>query len=337
MAPSLYVVRGGVAHTDPTYACVSHNTAPSRFVMIETNDEGNVSKRTIVPSDDIESVENSMNTFRGEVFVDDRTSDDLVPKPHCHRAAPADLDMFRSSKSDEELDKLSKLSKMTRSLVDTPGMSEAIFRGEAKDNDCKAYFKVHKGNGFTEYRGGMQSSEHLCSDLTRIVPKTAEWEQRLERVYRGFDRVEAAIEGGERSVPRLNALFRGCLDLDKDAVTESVLFHTGYESKEVYRKTNELNDYAFVTLGVPVTAVSNGVYRGSDRDTALVYRKTIQVHPVAPPSPTTPPPSSPRPSIPEAPPEPASPKQDTPTAEMAFRGQFVHDYDLLNRILQGEA
>jgi|TARA_E500000178_G_C17027215_1_gene758661 hypothetical protein len=234
--------------------------------MIEVDtDNGVVTGRKLVNS--ANDVEAEASTYRG-VFMDTRDDSALVKKPIVNHAQHADLDMIRRAKSDAELDVLGTLSTHTRELLENV-TDERTFRGAAHEMGNRAYFRRHIGKGFTEYRGGMKDEMGRCSDLTRIVPHTTAWKERMERVNHGLDQVTQAAVAGV-AVSTLDSIFRGCLDSTKDGVVSSCVHSTGYESIENLSDFSSLAPYDFVTIGV---GVSDG------HDTALVYRGTKQILP----------------------------------------------------------
>ena len=124
--------------------------------------------------------------------MDSRDDKSLLRMPNVPGAETADLDMLIRARSDEELDALNRLSKDTRRLLDNPSVNSSTFRGEAKNMGNLSYFKVHKGTGFVEYRGGMQDRMGRCSDLTRVEPTNDDWKFRGQRVEEGLRAVERA-------------------------------------------------------------------------------------------------------------------------------------------------
>ena len=293
----LYVVRGARDSLDPTYACASHNNQTGRYAMIEVDtNSGMVTGRKL--ANNVNTVEREAATYRG-VYMDDRTDDSLVGMPSVTHAQRADLDMIRRAKSDLELQVLDELSDDTRRLLDRSD-DERTFRGAAHQMGHRAYFRKHDGNGFTEYRGGMKDAMGRCSDLTRIVPHTTAWRERMERVNNGLDQVAQAAVAGS-SIEQLDAVFRGCLDPKKDAVASSCVHSTGYESIEKFKNFSSLAPYDFVTIGV---AVSDG------QDTALVYRGTKQIRPKQ---------SAPE-RISSVPPVSSTIRTPEPTIPITFRG-----------------
>lgn len=291
----LYVIRGSRDTLDPTYACASHNNAPGKYALLEVDTvKGAVTKRQLTSS--AAAVEQEAAKYRG-IFMDTRDDTKLLRQPAVSHSQPANLDLIRRAKSDEELRDLDVLSRKTRELLENK-VDENTFRGTANKMGNRSYFRAHHGKGFTEYRGGMKDAKGRCSDLTHVVPHNAAWEERLARVNRGLDRVTQAATAGV-AVEDLDQIFRGCIDTHKDGVASSCVHSTGYESRENLRDFSRLAPYDFITIGV---AVSDGV------DTALVYRGTKQVMPEttmpppptarSPPTPPSPPPKTDPPPIP---------------------------------------
>jgi hypothetical protein len=266
----LYVVRGARDSLDPTYACAAHNNQKGRYAMIEVDtDKGTVTGRTMTNS--VHEVEAEAASYRG-VYMDTRPNNSLVKLPVVKHAQSADLDLIRRAKSDVELDVLNDLSNSTRKLLEH-AKDEYTFRGSAHGMGNRAYFRKHVGKGFTEYRGGMKDSMGRCSDLTRIVPHTTAWRERMNRVHHGLDEVTRSAVAGA-PIEKLDAIFKGCLDSRKDIVASSCVHSTGYESVEKFKDFSVLKPYDFVTVGVAVT---------DGQDTALVYRGTKQIKPPSAP------------------------------------------------------
>lgn len=271
MSRSLIVVRGSYRGTDPAYACMGHDTKKNHYLMLEMED-GNVAKRTIVPSSDRKIVENAMNNgvYRG-VHVDKRADPALLSLRVPSHAMELDFSKYRRAKSDSELFALQTLSEKTHQLL-RKDVTNASFRGEATVTSNKYAHKVDKYRGFTQYRAGIQDSMGRCSDLTHVEPRTNEWKARMTRTYRGLDAVEAAIKEGV-SVRDLNNEFMKHMDSDFDKVYGNVVHHTGFEGHEDL-PIDELQVYDFVTVGAAI-----GDCKG---ETALVYRSGVGVYPEEP-------------------------------------------------------
>lgn len=296
---SLIVAKGARSSLDPTYACVSHDRYRGQYALLEV-ENGTVARRTV--TDNRAKVEDAMRTFKGTVYVDDRSDRSLMPLTVPDHAATMDLKTFRRAKSNEEADALQKLAKATHArLYGDKAPDEGTFRGPAAaptESYDRSAFTTTKAKGFTQYRGGFQTESGLCSDLTRVEPHTLEWEKRLDRVYKGLDAVRDVIAPGVR-VETLDKLFRSHLN-ETDVVYGSCVFDTGYEANEGVHDVVERYDHK--TVGVAV---------GDGTETALVYQGTVFVDsaPVVPAAS----PKRAAPPEPVAPPEPAAPpeRQDT--------------------------
>lgn len=303
---SLIVAKGARSRLDPTYACISHDTYRGQYALLEV-DNGSVTRRTV--TNNRAAVENTMRTFKGTVFVDNRSDRSLLPLTAPTHATPMDLKTFRRAKSEEEADALQKLSKATHAhLYGDKVPDEGTFRGAASATESydRSAFTVTKAKGFTQYRGGFQAESGLCSDLTRVEPHTLEWERRLDRVYEGLDAVRGAIAPGVR-VATLDKIFRCHLN-ETDVVYGRCVFDTGYEANEGVHDVVEPYDHK--TIGV---AVGDGV------ETALVYRGSIFVN-----APTAAPESNVRPATDYAATDavckfhPATPRCDTLESSLAY-------------------
>lgn len=279
---SVVIVRGSFRGLDPTYACVSHNGSPSNFGILHFTD-GLLTKREIIPRSEQKRVEayTVKNTFRGAVYVDDRTSKDLLPLktgPHCTRL---DISTFRRSKSDEEIDALTKLYRSTRRLLADSNPNEKAFRGASRQGseDLKAAFVRTDRKGFVQFRGGLKDSQGRLSDLTRVEPKTKEWEARLDRVYKGLDAVMANATVGT-PIKDLNDCLWKHLDPTKDVVYGDAVHHTGFESQEFSIPLTTIQQHDFLKAGVAVGDLSSGevavVFRGAFPVTKVVEEKTIK-------------------------------------------------------------
>lgn len=265
---SLIVVRGSYRGTDPNYACTAHDAQPGRYAVIEVED-GRVAKRTIVPSSERAVVEEKMRTFRGTVYADGRKDSSLLPLTAPASAREADFATYRRAKSDDEMKAVDEMAKWSRRALDDGATSTSTFRGAAQNAGyAKSAFTVVKTPGFVQYRGGVQDTMGRCSDLTRVVPRTQEWEERLTRVHRGLDDVEKHLFRGA-SVAELDRRFMSHMQAGTDVVYGSVVNHIGFEGHEEGVPLGTVEQYDSLRVGV---AVSDGTH------TALVYRgtRTIQ-------------------------------------------------------------
>lgn len=277
MSRSLVVVRGAYRGTDPTYACVAHNTNPSNYCLLDI-ENGRVVQRAVVPAANRRTVEEAMaksDTYRGGVYVDARADRGLLPLTTPAHAREADLASFRRAKSDEELEALESLHAAAVRLIDDSEKSgKGGFRGAAHTEGHKHAYHVTRKAGFTQYRGGLQDELGRCSEATRVVPKTEAWEARLARAERGFRAVESAIRPGAK-VRDLNQAFLEHMDPEKDAVYGSVVRHVGQTSHEEEIPLEGVEAYDFLGVGAAVGELDGA------REVALVYRNAKAVRPEA--------------------------------------------------------
>ena len=71
MANTLVVVCGDKHNVDPTYRCVSGNSEPGKFALLEVSDDGEVRRKMHLPRNAKNEVENLMNKYRS-VYVKDQ-------------------------------------------------------------------------------------------------------------------------------------------------------------------------------------------------------------------------------------------------------------------------
>lgn len=270
--PSLVVVRGARATTDPTFACMAHDTRPNHYLAL-TLDKGSVVDRQIFRAAERKAVEQLMADkahFRGGVYADTRTQSELLPLRVPKHAQEADLATFRRAKSDEEMASVRRLNELVYGRLHM-AESEAEFRGveggdddatDVSKEDLQAAYKRTETVGFVEYRGGFRDSKGIHVELTNVEPKTEEWKERLERVHRGLDAVEAELREGAR-VDDLTETFAKSLDLTKDRFYGKPVQHVGYEPLEQDIPLDTVQRYDCLRVGIPV---SDGEH------TALVFR-----------------------------------------------------------------
>lgn len=269
MTKSRIFIRGSVSNLDPTYACVAHDGNQGKYAMIELTN-GRVSDRQVFDQWDVEKMETYMkdDTFRGTIEVDTRKDDDLLPLNVPEGAIPADLDTFRRSKSDAELSVLSELTSATYNLLNQN--EEEIgytFRGISKDvGNLQVAHTTKEGDGFVEHRAGFRDSLGRVSDLTRIIPKTNDWEERLQRAYRGCDAVTRRLKPGV-SIGTLNDVFMRYMDPDEDVVYGNIVHHTGFEGYERL-PLEKVQENDFLTIGTVI---------GDGEETAILFRSSVPI------------------------------------------------------------
>lgn len=272
VSETLVVVRGNFRGLDPSYACLSHDGKGGNYGLLHFND-GRLTKREIIPHSKRSTVEDYTlrNNYRGSVYVDDRTSKNLLPLRTGKHCLPLDFGMFRRAKSDAEIDSLQALYGATRKLLQDGDVTDKTFRGAAAtyNDEIKTAFKRTECKGFVQYRGGLKDSLGRVTDLTRVEPKTQQWTERLDRVYKGLSMVEQNVKV-DVSLKSLNDMFMTYMDPTKDVVYGNVIHHTGYEGHEQDIPLKTTNEYDFVKLGVAVGDTKSG-------DIALVYRSAFPI------------------------------------------------------------
>ena len=189
-------------------------------------------RRTILPHNARSEVEKytKENNFKGTVFVDQRKDSNLLPLSVGNHCIKTDVNEYRRAKSDEEADALLNLSRRTLQVLQMAD-SEKSFRGAIKHKEngipsnLKPAFQRTETKGFIQYRAGLQDEYGRVSDHTRIVPKTPEWADRLDRAYRGLYEVASMAKPGV-SVAQLNNTFIKYMK-PTDTVYGNVVRHVG--------------------------------------------------------------------------------------------------------------
>lgn len=267
MVQTIDVIRGLRDGLDPTYACTAHDGKAGHYALLRFDDDGRLSSREIVPASERSRIEAFTNNgaFRGSVRVDMRADDRLLPLRWNAACERLDTALLRRAKSDVELDTLSDLADTTRNMLENGGDS---FRGVG--GGLKSAFVHRETPGFHEYRGGLKDGLGRMTDLTKVTPKTPEWEARLDRVNRGLDEVERMLRPGVTTA-ELDRAFSSHMDVSRDAVYGRVVQHTGFEGNESSVSLDALQEFDHLRLGVAV-----GTAWGND-EPALVYRSVHAV------------------------------------------------------------
>ena len=264
MVPSsLYIVRGpqsghGADTHDPVFSCMAHSTKSDRYLTLEISEDG--ISRQIVDGSAVTSI--SQN-FRGTVHLDVRNDAGLMPLPSVGKYVPIDdFSTFRRAKSDAEIADLDVMYAATRSRLNDDFV-ECIDTFRGNEASMESGFTKTEHNNFFQYRGGFRDRLGRSSDLTTVVPKTQEWEDRLDRVYQGLEAVDRhAGIGVDRST--LNNLFLSHMD-PQDSVYGNVTNAVGWSFGEGGMEFDTLNKYDYVMFGCAIA--------GPDDETpALVFR-----------------------------------------------------------------
>ena len=231
-ADTLVVVRGGKGTLDPNYACIAHDGCKNRYALLGYRG-GSLVSRDVYAAGRRKELEDRLQTAdRGGVAVhaDRRTDRGLLALRTPRAAVDVDLTRFRRAKSTFEIEEPSSTVRTDlRSSPHAQGRDGGRLRGAARQEDLDAVLRDENAH-FVQYRAGFRDGRGRVSDLTRVEPKTPEWRDRLERVYRGLHSVRGAVVAGAR-VDDLNAMLRQQLR-PQDVLLSDVVTHTGFESEE---------------------------------------------------------------------------------------------------------
>jgi hypothetical protein len=223
-----------------------------------------VTKRTLTSSRDEVQSRMQSGEYRG-VIADARRAPDLlpmwIPESAEHRV---DFSKYTGARSEAEKVRLSELAVLTSKTLERAAKGEVEnFRGAASQYGLASACVRTDAEGFTQYRGGFQDDLGRCVDLTRVTPKTPEWTERLNRVYRGMKAVEKLCSTPGVSVAKLNSVMCDHLDPTKDQLCSNAVHYTGFRGVEPCYLNQSLQPHESVTIGVTIKAV--------DGETAKVY------------------------------------------------------------------
>lgn len=272
---TLLVSRNGRSANDPTYCSIAHKNVPGEYTMVRLDGNGETTDRSHTTSRS--EVEKEMKSFRGTVLVDDRDDRSLMPLSVPDNAKPYDLSAIQRIKSDECIEAVERMARLTRQkLYAATEVDAKSFRGDSaasKPFPRSAFLKTETA-GFVQYRGGFQDDMGHCTDLTRVDAKTPEWDERLDRVYKGLDAIKShCCEGVKEET--IQRIFRAHLDPQQDEFVSGPIYSTGYKGIEDNVKLSKLQSYDLLTLGAVI-----GNYRG---ETSTVLREVKEVKEYEPP------------------------------------------------------
>lgn len=298
---SLVVVRGNKTDLDPDYSCVANDGKCNRYALLRFRGS-QLYERELYEASERKDLENLLarEVHRGTIVeADSRTDCGLLPltvPEHANKSKTV-AQQFRRAKSDDEIDALLQLSKLTEERLDNDNVKHLTFRSSAQKHNYRSAFDKQNYKGFVQYRAGFKDELGRCSDLTRVDAKTPKWEERLDRVYRGLYAVQDKMQVGT-SVDDLNETFLSHLDPMKDVVYGNVVTHIGQQSAEQL-PLKRLEAYDVLKVGCAVGEVKpqnllSKVYRGTIQDpnempageVALIYQTVKAVVPAPPPPPT---------------------------------------------------
>lgn len=273
------VVRGAYRGVDPVFASASHSSKANSYVVVE-QENGFTTARTFYGARDRAKLEQKLadDVFRGvEVQADLRENAGLMPLQLPQHARPLDIENTFRAKSDAELEVLEYLNGLACGALETGGKMDRAFRGVASKHGLKYACDTHKAKGFTQYRGGLQDDKLRSSDVSVVVPQTAAWEARLQRVNKGLDAVEAHLYRGA-DVSSLNELFLAHVNEGKETVYGDVVHGVGFGSHEDYYKLKRLRAYDYVNVGVTVEGEHGEkatLYRGGRQPKEYVFDEEV--------------------------------------------------------------
>lgn len=274
MSKNRVIVRGSYRGVDTGFASAAESALANHFVVLDFDNEVLVNRR-IVPVSQRSSIEEYTNdpSYRGaplHVDMRDTGSNNLPLLPlkcgaHCQ---PVDFDQFYLVKTDFDVEALNRLRELTKDLLQVD--NERDFRGATcKKHNYRSAFTKTESKGFTQYRGGFRDEAGHMVDLTHIKAKTSAWEERLERAYRGLDRVKEGLHAGV-TVADCNRMLWNELDSRLDAVYGNAASHTGWEKMTLQKNADMFEKDNYVKLGFGLGAVDTG-------EVAIVYRDCIVV------------------------------------------------------------
>lgn len=256
---SLIVVRGHRDRLDPTYACISHDNYRGCYGVL-TVEDGHIAKREIYEKHERTDLEKRMASYRG-VVGDMRTDKGLMPLTFPTHTTQLDAASLRRAKSDDEFATMRGLTRVVNAGLDQSG--ERGFRSACTQQDATPAYRCTKhGKAFTEYRGGARDASGMTVELTRIVPHSQEWKDRMDRVYKGLEAASKLIAVGAKRVDIDNALMQH-MDDTKDVVYGSAVHDVGYEPWENFEGADTVELYDSLACSASV---------GDGKHTALVIR-----------------------------------------------------------------
>ena len=250
---NLFVTKGSInGAPDSTFLCMSETVMqkePMYSLVEQCESTGKVLYRSTTSNAKLVEKECSNTKYKG-VYVDDRT-EGVLPLNAPSHCIPFDMATFRRAKSDGEKDEIAKLFRATSQLLNKD-VDEKSFRGAASSNGHSSAYDITENEHFVQHRGGFQDAHGRCTDMTRVYGKTPEWQERVERAYRGMRMVSNAVEAGA-SVEKLNEIFINELDSDKDVAYGNVVQQSGWQGDSTtFAGVKTLEAHDVVQIGCAV-------------------------------------------------------------------------------------
>lgn len=264
----LLIVRGHEQENDECFCSAAHQAFKGGVVALEVRDD-HVEKRMIFRGTELHKLDKLMNSnsYKG-IYGDMRDDEGLVQINYPHGTEELDVYALTRAKNDQEIEALERLSRGTFELLHgSTQPAEKTFRGAESVKSYHSAFQETTFRGFTQYRGGLQDELGRCSDLTRVEARTPEWESRLQRTYKGLQKVECMLRPGVQ-VQELQDAFMSEMDEEKDTVYGPPVHHTDFRGYSMKYDMKTLEPFDFVTVGAHV---SDG------RETAVVNLRGIAI------------------------------------------------------------
>ena len=273
------IARGSKNDIDPYSACLANEAATGKYVVLEVS--GNhVSSRRLFRSSErsvVEKIASEASRGGTTVLYDMRKKSDILPLTIPRHADPLDFQGLVRARSEDEILRVQALSRKTFDLLHQDRVSNArSFRGVSEQSECDGTLEKRQMDGFVQYRAGMRDEKGLVSDLTRVVPQTPEWEQRMGRIYKGLQAVgEAAVVGASHWT--LKSVMESHLDASKDQMLDMTpIRFTGFRGNEKLsgHMDDTLRGDDVVTLGASFCPTG-----AHTRNAAQVFTRVLHVQP----------------------------------------------------------
>ena len=241
----LIVVRGNTKSCDPNYRCVIHDASSNKYGVLNLNEDGSVLERKSFSK--LEDVYAYVDSTQKDVYMDERPSKNLLPKPnipHSYDAACV-IKQCRRNKSEEEKSLLesihSKTMQVMRSVTD-----ETQFRSSAKEDGYKSFSEITEHEDFTQKRFGLQY-KGLCSYICDAVPKNDEWKTHILSSKKNLVNIKSELVVGN-TVESIEEKFRSIMEKDGLKVKDPVIYGIGYENTEDFGDVVEKNQVYSISV-----------------------------------------------------------------------------------------
>ena len=225
----LVVIRGSRKSCDPNYRCVIHDASSNRYGVLNLNEDGSVFERKSFLN--LEDVYAYVDTTQKEVYMDERSSKNLLPRPnipHSYDAAHV-IKQCRRNKSEEEKKLLEKIHNRTMQVM-RDATDEVQFRNSAKENGYKSFAEITEHENFTQKRFGLQY-KGLCSDICDAIPKNDEWKAHISNSKKNLMKIKSELVVGN-TVEFIEEKFRSSMEKNGLKVEDSIVYGIGYENIE---------------------------------------------------------------------------------------------------------